>query len=59
MGSSVAKKLIESHLVTGKPVPGEEISLRIYQTLSQDTTGTMVMLEPEAMGTSSKSIKSS
>ncbi|MCY3973975.1 MAG: aconitate hydratase [Simkaniaceae bacterium] len=50
MGSNVAEKLIASHLVAGKPVPGEEISLRIDQTLSQDATGTMVMLELEAMG---------
>ncbi|MCP5509801.1 MAG: aconitate hydratase [Chlamydiales bacterium] len=50
MGKNVAQKLIESHLVEGKMVPGEEIGLKIDQTLCQDATGTMVMLELEAMG---------
>ena len=50
MGKNVAQKLIESHLVDGKMIPGEEIGLRIDQTLCQDATGTMVMLELEAMG---------
>lgn len=49
MGKNVAQKLIESHLVTGKMLPGEEIGIRIDQTLTQDATGTMVMLELEAM----------
>src|SRR6266536_2560151 len=48
MGRSVAQKLIESHLVDGEMVPGTEIGLRIDQTLTQDATGTMVMLELEA-----------
>ena len=50
MGRNVARKLIDDHLVGGNPVPGEEIGLRIDQTLTQDATGTMVMLELEAMG---------
>ncbi len=50
MSSSVTHKLIESHLVEGRMQPGEEIALRIDQTLTQDATGTMVMLELEAMG---------
>jgi len=49
MGQNVAQKLIESHLVQGKMKPGEEIGLKIDQTLTQDATGTMVMLEFEAM----------
>ena len=49
MGKSVAHKLIADHLVDGTMVPGEEIGLRIDQTLTQDATGTMVMLELEAM----------
>jgi aconitate hydratase len=49
MGRNVAQKLIEAHLVDGGIQPGEEIGLRIDQTLSQDATGTMVMLEFEAM----------
>jgi aconitate hydratase len=47
---NVAQKLIESHLVSGEMAPGEEIGLHIDQTLTQDATGTMVMLELEAMG---------
>jgi aconitate hydratase len=49
MGNNVAQKLLASHLVTGHLKPGEEIGLRIDQTLTQDATGTMVMLEFEAM----------
>ena len=47
---SVAEKLIRSHLVEGTPEPGEPIAIRIDQTLTQDATGTLVMLELEAMG---------
>ncbi len=50
MSKTVAAKLIESHLVEGRMQVGEEIGLRIDQTLTQDATGTMVMLEFEAMG---------
>src|SRR5215207_8911268 len=50
MPMSVARKLIAAHLVDGEPTPGEEIALRIDQTLTQDATGTMVMLEFEALG---------
>ncbi len=50
MGMNVTQKLIENHLVFGKPLAGEEIGLKIDQTLTQDATGTMVMLELEAMG---------
>jgi aconitate hydratase len=50
VGKNVAQKLIESHLVSGKMQAGEEIGLRIDQTLTQDATGTLVMLELEAMG---------
>jgi aconitate hydratase len=46
---NVARQLIEAHLVEGRMAPGEEIGLRIDQTLTQDATGTMVMLEFEAM----------
>lgn len=49
MGRNVAQKLIESHLVEGEPKLGNEIGLKIDQTLTQDATGTMVMLELEAM----------
>ena len=47
---SVAQKLISSHLVSGEMRPGCEAGLRIDQTLTQDATGTLVMLELEAMG---------
>lgn len=46
---NVAQKLIESHLLSGEMTPGREIGLKIDQTLTQDATGTMVMLELEAM----------
>jgi homoaconitase/3-isopropylmalate dehydratase large subunit len=45
----VAQKLINSHLVEGEMKAGTEIGLKIDQTLTQDATGTMVMLEFEAM----------
>ncbi|MDD4892021.1 MAG: aconitate hydratase, partial [Phycisphaerae bacterium] len=50
MPNSVARKLIASHLVEGDMSPGKEIGVRIDQTLTQDATGTLVMLELEAMG---------
>ena len=50
MPGTAAEKLIESHLVEGSMEPGTEIALRIDQTLTQDATGTLVMLELEAMG---------
>ena len=50
MSLNVAQKLIQSHLESGVMTPGEEISIRIDQTLTQDATGTMVMLELEALG---------
>ncbi len=49
MGQNVAQKMIESHLIEGKMEAGEEIALKIDQTLTQDATGTIVMLELEAM----------
>ncbi len=50
MGWNVTQKLIRSHLVVGEMLPGLEIGIRIDQTLTQDATGTLVMLELEAMG---------
>ena len=50
MAQNVAQKLIASHLLDGEMTPGEEIALRIDQTLTQDATGTLVMLELDAMG---------
>ena len=50
MGYTLAQKIIRSHLVSGSMIPGEEVSLKIDQTLTQDATGTMVYLEFETMG---------
>jgi len=47
---NITEKIIKSHLVSGKMVPDEEITLKIDQTLTQDATGTLVMLELEALG---------
>ena len=49
MGKTIAEKIIEKHLVSGKMMPGTEIGLRIDQTLTQDATGTMAYLEFESM----------
>ncbi|WP_026771206.1 aconitate hydratase [Sediminibacillus terrae] len=50
MPLNVTQKLIKDHLMSGEMIAGTEIGLRIDQTLTQDATGTMVMLELEAMG---------
>lgn len=50
MALNLTQKLIKDHLVSGDMVPGKEIGLKIDQTLTQDATGTLVMLELEAMG---------
>lgn len=50
MGKTLAEKIIDAHLVSGEPIPGREIGLRIDQTLTQDATGTMAYLEFESMG---------
>ncbi len=50
MGKTIAEKIIHDHLVSGEMNLGEDIGLRIDQTLTQDATGTMAYLEFEAMG---------
>jgi aconitate hydratase len=50
MSRTVAHKLIEAHLLDGELTAGGEIALRIDQTLNQDATGTVVMLEFERLG---------
>src|SRR5262245_10207545 len=50
MGLSLARKLIDAHLVAGKPEPGEEIGLSVDQVLLTDTNGSMAILQFEAMG---------
>ena len=47
---NIAQKLISGHLVHGGLTPGGEIAIRIDQTLTQDSTGTMAYLQFEAMG---------
>ncbi|QGY42944.1 aconitate hydratase [Maribellus comscasis] len=47
---NVAQKLIQSHLLSGEMVPGEEIGLKIDHILQQDATGTLIMLELEKIG---------
>ncbi|MFP4344825.1 MAG: aconitate hydratase [Anaerolineales bacterium] len=46
---NLTQRIIHDHLVAGEPQPGEEIALRIDQTLTQDATGTMAWLEFEAL----------
>ncbi len=50
MGQNIVQKIISSHLISGKMNAGEEIAMRIDQTLTQDATGTMAYLQFEAMG---------
>jgi aconitate hydratase len=50
MGASLTEKILREHLVVGEYVPGQEIGIKIDQTLTQDATGTMAYLQFEAMG---------
>jgi len=50
MGLTLAQKILKNHLVCGEMIPGQEIGIKIDQTLTQDATGTMAYLEFEAMG---------
>lgn len=50
MAASITERIIRRHCITGKCAPGEEIGIRIDQTLTQDATGTMTYLEFEALG---------
>lgn len=47
---NLTQKIIKSHLLSGEMVPGKEISIKIDQTLTQDSTGTMAYLQLEAIG---------
>jgi aconitate hydratase len=49
MRKNIVEKILADHLVSGKLIPGEEIGIRIDQTLTQDATGTMAYLQFEAM----------
>ena len=48
---NLTRKIIKAHLVSGEMKAGEEIAVRIDQTLTQDSTGTMAYLQFEAIGT--------
>lgn len=50
MGLTIAQKIIKAHLVEGEMKVGNEIALKIDQTLTQDATGTMAYLEFETIG---------
>jgi len=50
MGLTLTEKILSEHIVDGKMIKGEEIGIKIDQTLTQDATGTMAYLEFEAMG---------
>lgn len=50
MGQRLAEKIIHQHLLEGEMTPGEEIALRMDQTLTQDATGTLACLQFEAIG---------
>jgi aconitate hydratase len=50
MGLTLAQKILAAHLLSGNMIAGEEIAIRIDQTLTQDATGTMAYLQFEAMG---------
>lgn len=50
MGLNLVQKIIKDHLISGEMVSGKEISIKIDQTLTQDSTGTMAYLQFEAMG---------
>ncbi|MBP3637565.1 MAG: aconitate hydratase [Clostridia bacterium] len=50
MSMNLTQKILAAHLLSGELVPGTEISIRIDQTLTQDSTGTMAYLQFEAMG---------
>jgi aconitate hydratase len=49
MGRNIVEKILTGHLISGNLVPGEEIGIRIDQTLTQDATGTMAYLQFEGM----------
>jgi aconitate hydratase len=50
MGKNIVQKILDKHIIEGKPETGKEIGIKIDQTLTQDATGTMAYLQFEAMG---------
>ncbi len=59
MSMNLTQKILSAHLLSGELIPGTEISIRIDQTLTQDSTGTMAYLQFEAMGVSRVKTKKS
>ena len=47
--ANLTEKIIAAHMTDGEMIAGTEIGIRIDQTLTQDSTGTMAYLELEAM----------
>lgn len=54
MQYSLAYKILEKHLLDGVLKQGEEVKIKIDQTLTQDSTGTMVYLQLDAMNVESR-----
>lgn len=54
MSKTLTYKILEKNLIKGNLIPGEEITVKVNQTLTQDSTGTMVYLQLEAMGIKDK-----
>lgn len=50
MGKSLAEKIIASHFVCGEMAKGREVGIRVDQTLTQDATGIMALMQFEAIG---------
>jgi aconitate hydratase len=50
MPKNLVQKILDAHIVDGRPIAGQEVGIRIDQTLTQDATGTMAYLQFEAMG---------
>ena len=56
---NITQKIIKEHLAIGKMASGKEIAVKIDQTLTQDSTGTMAYLQLEALGISGVKTKRS
>ena len=50
MAEHLTAKILKEHLLSGRLEPGEEIAIRIDQTLTQDATGTLAYLQFERLG---------
>lgn len=50
MNGTLIEKIVAEHCIDGVPTPGEEVGIRVDQTLTQDATGTLAYLQFEALG---------